>query len=793
MSQNARYVSRDLVATSLSGRIDWHTLEELVYAVLVDDDLPTLRRIGGGNDYGVDAESVTYEVEGRKRTIVQVSSAAAQKSKVLTTIQKLKKNSIEPEKLVYVTNTPVSAGNKREIIAAAEELGIDVDIRDQDYLAGQLSRAGSPIYARFFGSVEEQRDKLFSKGDALGAASDALQHSLLATMGAFVISNRARIARKTLFDNTVLAAIASRNGGAKEEILEDVRRLCPGEAVDMDRVAQAIRRLVGDGAAIEVGDGVECAPEVLARTVAVGTSARQGFRELVLHVFDACERVQKLTQAQEGFLERNVRKLLLVLLRVSGPAALEDQGLGVWFLSNERADFREIIGRNMPQAVIKPALSAVASFVGSEVGVRALSPLIRSYGALAIRNVDPVGKSWQQSVLSRNSLALDADAVLFLLVKELPEHLAVKDSLRALQAEGVQIVVSGHVLDEVVDHVGRAHRTFSRFRNTLLRMPPEAVLDQVWSVVVRGFYFFSRNGNGNDFERYQAQYWDENAPRHFIEMILSKRLEIESEDLAAADVSWEPDMLQITTKAIEQKEANRPKAMFRDEVAMAARVRSDVCMAFNVATRVDRKLGGQVRGYVVTTDSLFRFIEAQGEWGGRPSVAIPTLSLPQLASFICGSPLDDSSAVELLFHDVSVAAANEMADEIVQLAAIGVDLAGVSLERLDWDLRESLKRRLDDLEAATSSETEDSVEMSADSAVKALETAKAAGYGLAMPVETVIARYSTAQQALGELQSAKVASEELLKEFVRSAIEGSSSKARARLRRIANQLGIENP
>ncbi|MDI9272283.1 hypothetical protein [Stenotrophomonas sp. PFBMAA-4] len=786
-------VSVDLVEASLSGPIDWARLESLVHAVLVNDDLPDLSKIGGGGDYGIDAESVFYDVLNRtRRTVVQVSSTAAQRQKVKDTITKLRAHSVPFVKLIYVTNIPVGAETRRSISALADELDLDVEVRDQSYLVAQLSKTGSPIFSRFFASIEKQRDVLFGHSDALQLAPDNLQHALLATLGAFVLSPHARVARKTLFDNTVLAAISSRDGSDVDQLIADVQKLCPGEDVYAERVRRAIRRLEKAGSCESHGELVRCSKEVVQRFVAVAGASKLGFSQFVKHVTLACKKVQSLSQGQEGFLERNLRQLVLRLLRISGPVAFKNDGLANALNRQGNEDLKLILGKNLPPELVKTAMAAVAGFVGSPAGASALAPLVRSYGALAIRNLDPLGKGWQQSVLSRNTLALDTDVVLAVLIKELPEHGAVLAALNALSGESVKLVLPDHIKDEVIDHVGRADRTFVYFRNQLLRMPVEAVNDRVGNAVVRGYYHASKGkGVVSDFNDYWRRYWNAESSQSYIENVLSRRLALHIEDLASIRPEVSEIAEQLALKAVELKESMRKKALYRDEWSQAARVRLDVCMAVNASERVDTAVGGNVRAYVVSSDGLFRFLERQEEWKGRTTVSLATLALPQLVSFVAGTTLDDLSAVDFLFHDLTVLAASEMSEEIEALAAIGVDLSEVDLDQLEWDLRGSLRDSLADLEAAVSSEDEDAPHKSSQVAMRTLEVAHSAGYSFAKPVQAIIDDHARTQAEMVETLAVTDRQRDQLSQFLDQALSSSPAKTRARLRRIAKDLGLD--
>jgi hypothetical protein len=77
--------SRDVVAEAIAKPMDWGRFEELAYALLVADDLPRLRKIGGGSDEGIDSQEESFFDAQRKiATVVQVTSQRTQKTRCTT-------------------------------------------------------------------------------------------------------------------------------------------------------------------------------------------------------------------------------------------------------------------------------------------------------------------------------------------------------------------------------------------------------------------------------------------------------------------------------------------------------------------------------------------------------------------------------------------------------------------------------------------------------------------------------------------------------------------------------------
>ena len=782
----------DLVAAAVASPIDWGRLEELATAVLTDDDFPTIRKIGGRGDFGMDAvEEAFFEAERKVRTVIQVTSAQAQVAKLRDTLKKLKKHDIEPVMFVFLTRHPVAASVRREMNDVAAEYRMTLDVRDAQYLVDQLSKTGSTIFARFFGSAESQLNELLARPDPLHAASGRLQHALLATLGAYVLSQRARIARGTLFDKTVLAAIASLGGKTSLESIEAaVKELSPEEIVDKARLAAAIGRLSATGACTVNGATVACSEEAIGNFVAVAKRADAGFSNLLQHIVEKCEAGGKVENAQVGYLERNVRRAMLQLLRVNGPLKADDEA-DLEFAVDASDEVRATISRDLPPQIGRTALAAFSSYVADSKLAATLAPLVRSYAALAIRNVDPVGRRWQQAALSRSSMAIDTDVVLYLIVEELPEHAPLLRALKALQEQGTEILIPEHVFEEALGHLGRASRTYARFATRLTRFPPALVDSHVWHAVVRGFYYAHRSGFEGSFERYCAKYHIDQDPRGFIEHLLSRRIALKSMKLDEVSPESQQDLYEIEEAVMAFREKSRRKAAFRDPAEMARRVRADVAMAISLAAKASDNLGAPVRGYLTSADQAFRLIERQDAWRPRQPVHIWTRALPEMAAFACATTLADDEAVAFLFNPVTIAAANEMVAEIGMLTSIGVDLKEVPLERLDWDLRGALKQSLDTLEEAVVDAKDDTDRASALAALAVAEKARDIGYSIPPQLAILMDDYGAAVDSVDVERAKRVQAEEQLKAFVQAAREQSSSKGRRKLNRLAKELGIE--
>lgn len=303
-------VSPDLVRVALSRPIEWAQFESMVSEILLQDDFPNLRKMGGIADEGIDAiDEAFYDDELRTKSVVQITSQRTQKRKLRLTIKRLKTTDKQFDQLTIVFRHPIDSAIKRELRQEAFEEGILADFRDEDYLVGQLAKPNNGIFKRYFGDLRNQINYLLAQEDPLGAATDRIRHAMLASLAAFVINPSANTARINLFDQSILAIIVAQNGPVDIEIVQkELINLIPGKQVNTVSIWDSIKRLVAAGQCrIENGDPIasDMAIETIGSTIGFMAQAIDRIREKVLQ--DIALHF-KIDDATKGRIERNVKR-----------------------------------------------------------------------------------------------------------------------------------------------------------------------------------------------------------------------------------------------------------------------------------------------------------------------------------------------------------------------------------------------------------------------------------------------------------------------------------------------------
>ncbi len=776
----------DLVAMSLSGPIDWGTFESLVVEILQQDDFPRLRKLGGQADQGRDAiQESFFGDQSRTNAIVQITSAKAHLDKFRSTVTRLRETHHQFDHLVIVFRQPLASTVRTDIQTEARRLRISVDSRDASYLQARLSRPDSTIFSRYFGGdLREQVDRLLDRGDPLEVATDKLRHAMLSSIGAFVISPRATLARHTLFDKTVLAALVSVNHVTIDQLKPLVTGLVPEQEISSAQIDAALSRLRQAGDCLRTNDGrFQATPEALTSIGRLIATTGQSYASLRDYVISHCQRFGPIDDATKGHLERNLRRAVLALFQSYGPIDPTTDPVGI--SEDSHGYLLRLISRDIPPSLGTSALTALAAYVEHPSSWESLAPFIRSYSALAIRNLDPLGRRWQQGVLARTTIALDTDAALHVLVEDLPDHSSILRSLQKLHASGTSIVISESVLQEVVGHISRANRSYSRFLRNLPRMSPSMVDADVWHAIVRGFYYAKRKEAALVWETYWRRYYDAEQPREYLCLALRRRLDIAIQSLETIPDEWLEDFEEISHALELRKERTRLKAEFRDPQEMARRAKGDVRMAMHLAM-LEGQLGESARGYIASEDRGFVEMERHARWPPRPSVMIYTRTLPALAEFVCAVELPDNEIVRLLFEPAIAAAAHQMSDQIREMTAVGIELKGTYLDRLEWDLRNTIQSRVGTfLESRNKQPSEQEA-----AAFQLVRSARDLGYRLHPRIENVADSYDKVLREVEDERARRGKLEKLLSKLVH-VTGGATKRGRRRVNRVLREFGLE--
>lgn len=393
-------VQKDIIREAVQQRIDWGKFESVVVDVLRCDDLPSIRKLGGGSDGGADAECWSfYENAAVLEQVIQITSEKTQKYKVQRTLKRLEESRPGAvSRLVVVFRAPVASSTRTAIQAEGTKAGTAIDVRDQEYLVSQLGTNAQQVFARHFLSTRDQVKRILDQPDPLGLLTTRAKRALLASIGAYVMQKEGRVVRGSLFEQTVLAVIVSDGPVSDTEaLLAGVRELFPGEHVDVPRVDAALKALRRQRAVVTRDGGMIASQQALDAVGANMANCAMSCRA----VLDECgARMGAIDDATRGYVERNVRRALLHVLRILGPHAPgtgDSEGLVSSAVTDESVS--KELGRQLRPDRARLLIAVLGDVVLDPAFATHLATLGRTYAALMIRNMDPAGRAWQASTL----------------------------------------------------------------------------------------------------------------------------------------------------------------------------------------------------------------------------------------------------------------------------------------------------------------------------------------------------------------------------------------------------------
>ncbi len=776
--------TKDVIQLALAGEVDWSRFEQVVNEILRNDDLPAIRKIGGGADRGLDGiQEAFFDGAVKSAVAIQVTSQKSQKLKVANTLTKLAKLDRVPEQLIVVFRDDCSAATRKNIRDQAALAKIAIDVRDQSYLITELGRTGSTIFERYFGSdLRKQVEQLLGTADPLAEAPDRLKQSVLATFAAFSsVREEGRLGRGKLFDQTVLTVIAGYDGSRLEQIKTSLKEILPQIAPDDVQLQAALGRLKENGSIAEIKGVFKASESTLSSIALAAKSVREGFEALVAHVSESVQSHVALTDAQNGALERNCRKVLAQLVRMMDPVQQKlpsDSEARNWLVQMLARDLTGPIGAN--------ALLAITDFVNDANNQSLIAPLIRAYSILAMRNLDPLGKRWQAAALRRSTIVLDTDAVLTLLVETLPRHEVLTRSLAAFKEVEVTVIIPDRVLSEVVVHVENATRVYTRVGgDALTRLSESTMIATVWNAVTRGFWHVRAASPKISWDSYLSNYLDQDDSAGFIRHLLETRLPgalfHDLEGLGAEDSVF---LEELTTGELYDREEHRLKSQFRHFDDRRERLAADLKMILKLADSVKAAEGF---GYLISEDGSFWLAEESDGWKPRPRVAVRTRVLPELAELCCGTQMHDDDLVSLMFEPALIAAGELLKDEVESLARLGADLREVSLVALEWKLKKGLRQRIHNFVEAKQS---GAIEQIDNAALDLLEHA-AQELTLDPAVERIAVDFRKLERQSSSDREQKENLQTALRELMFE-VAGDTNKGKARARKALQKLGIES-
>ena len=449
-------LSEDLVAAALRRPMDWGQFEILVTDLLRSDDMPAIRKLGGRHDSGLDAKDESYyECSTRFVTVVQITSQRAQEDKVEHTIQTLAVNEIEYDRLVMVFRDPVSSTVQAQMRSHAHAREQALEIRDESYLIGQLSRPESGVFHRYFGDAQDFLNTALAYSSGLPAQSP-LERGILASACAF------GELRLPALDHIVIATLAAADEGLATftTLLASVRSIVPH--LMKRTLRESLTRLAGKGLCRLGAENARISAAHRAGILKSTSAIERQLDRSLAGVVEAARSIEQFDDAAEGRSERNLRRTLSELARTAGPIPGDKAREGLlWHFSKFSDQFWGWIGEGLNNRQRDALVTSLQDFLGDVANAGLVASLVRTYAVASACHLDPTGRTYSSRYFQHKPIYLDTDAIITALIADLPESEGIRAGLRALAEAESRLIVLEPVLEEVALHFDISDKTFT--------------------------------------------------------------------------------------------------------------------------------------------------------------------------------------------------------------------------------------------------------------------------------------------------------------------------------------------
>lgn len=721
-------MSTDIVEIAVANFTDWPVFEKIATQVMYLEGYMNIRRLGGTHDYGMDAaDEAIYQDEVVKQTVFQFTLQESLTAKVNDTIKALRDNGIKFTQLIVVTKRRLTTERKQDLKANCAKLHkIPLQIIDQGDLVIRLSDLTNGILQRCFPDLDAQLDVL--RQNFASSVSDIkhIESQLLKIALRYTLHPHAEQLRSDIFDQLILTLlIGAESAKTAEELHGIASNAMHGDLIDSTSIDRVLARLIDTGEIILDGNNCYLASgEALIRMEAADATVEGDFAAFISDLAEHAVWMSNASvdQGNRLRLERNARFILLSVFRDAAAESVERGGM--------RVDRDEHLLRAACRGVSLELGSILASTVADALASptaaqqQMLGRYVRAYITSAIMNVDPMVKSVQKDILSQKTVVVDTDALLEMLVIELPQSQAMRRVVSSAINAGLNIVIPERVIREFCRHAEHATGNYRYIGSRLDALNSEFVEVQVTNAFVRGYYYWHESTTDNpiSFNEFLRNYFDVGDPEMYVrELIMdclpSTVLIVKLEDYCDYDdVSL--DQTEVAA-AFRSRIESRVKSASRTEDEIAALAETDTRLLLStLAMRTQKGSDGPLlrhAAYILTRSGAFRYVARA--FGIDSAFSVRPEVLASLLEYVGGATIEEATLVRFLGSPMLSAICDGMKDGIEAITKEGISVRGKSITRLRADLGGQMHERitrLKELEARGDSGIEEIVEAQLD-------------------------------------------------------------------------------
>jgi len=322
-----------------------------------------------------------------------------------------------------------------------------------------------------------------------------------------------------------------------------------------------------------------------------------------------------------------------------------------------------------------------------------------AYTGLSVMNLDPSLKEFQTTHIAKKAFVLDTDFILDCLVQECPRSKTYLELIKALLNKGARVIIPKSCLEECIKHAELSPRTYNHFGQQLLSLSEDMVSEMVWNVFVKGYYYGITKGvlpARMTFEKYLQNYYLSKDPIGFIQEAIRIFFSREVEIL---------DLNCLLSRAISENEVNALRDELRNILIQSKKSEYRTSEMINNLAELDSRLfltvyylnEGQSEQtsrllgnnfYLITSSG--RYLRASKNIGIRNTITTRPQALAALLELMGNIDLTDQEYVRLFENPFLKYAVEKSSEDIKILIDSGIELQGVSIPKLRYDLDQGL-------------------------------------------------------------------------------------------------------
>jgi hypothetical protein len=805
----------DLINIALDYLTDNQLFEKLASEIMRDEGYPNIKPLGGLKDMGQDAvQDRFYLHEGRSRIVFQYTLQEYLCGKIEKTVRDLSKNGISYHELVIVTHRSISAERQRSLIETARKKhDVSLKIFEKRTIANRLANRENGIFVRYFSNIEKQIATLTANQVPMlsGDGMNLVEISMLKSSIAFTFNKDAPRARKSIFDFLTLGLLLEKPSEYIAVPKLDERYGIPSRKgrPPEGQVRSSLNRLTERGFIEWKGDAVRPSSRALEAVDGSTAGANDATRSLITDIVDeVCQTSQeKISEEDRLKIERNTQEVFVMLFRLSGieiaNQVLKERMPGPVYLDSMPALVAKA-KRQLPANLGELLISVISQKLAtpSKEQARTLTDWSLAYIGAEDMNLDPNLKEFQATRFARKTFVLDTDFILDCLVKECLRSKIYLNLVNTCLRIGSKVIIPISCLSECIKHAQLSPRTYNHFGSKLLSYSEEIVYAMVWNVFVKGYYsgILSRAiPRTMKFENYLQNYYNQDRPIDFMREVIKTNFPPGVEILDPSTLLSQETPEELIARLREelfQGMMQSKKAGYRTLEGSKDLADTDARLFLTTLylNGTEPNPSGNILGgdyYLVTGSG--RYLRAVGRIGLKDVVTTRPQSLIALLDLIGNIELTGPEFVNLFENPLLAHAAELSWGDVSVLVDSGIQLNGMSLPRLRYDLDEELHRHIvafckAETKADRAKESAE-IDTSESAYIKLLKSASARGYKKIPEVERFM---QILERTKEDAESKAKALESLAKDYqeMEKTITYFGKKKQRYLQRMASRHAI---